>query len=1629
MKPILIASALSLSGLVLFLAWNDLSKSDRASAEGVRHQPLSALPPPTPPQTRAAVSAEPTGVPCEGCGVAHEPSSDAHPVLDPVLAEFKDWARRNAELTRQNRGLSEADRQTGLALAQRRLPVMRELIRTAPERALDNSIGFAAWASLPEAIRAEVERPFSATADYEVFAFCDPVGTPARPEWSTRMVHFEGSAHFASVYGERLSLASKRSVPVQGIVLEGIAALWDSPVQVVDATDAEAAAKFLPVVTEGARSQIAGALAWPKPILALVGGSVRTFSTEAELTERRGAIRAAESDFGPHTVSASLLASAAGGWSPSEGPAPATLGQSGWANTPKSKLVLRVVFAGQSAASHPYTQTALMNAYQAASGNFSNYSYGKTQLNVTVPSQVFVLPNAQAYYQNPPSGVSGSDRMRTDARAAALAAGINASSFDMVAYWHMPLTGGDWTAPAFANLQAPDSWYNGNQGGRTQSIIMHEVGHNYGLGHANSWSGFSGTGFESRLNNAENGEYGDPYDVMAADFGTVDGLPIYPAGHFSMNEKSYLRWIDNANIRTVTESGTYRVFPFDNQATPLANTLLGLRILNTNGDAIWVGLRSAFPSTAGKAFIVWAHNPRQHRLVDAYPLSSPGGSFATDLADAALGIDDTWTDPTRTVRVTLLETGGTGANSYIDVRIGIADTPVASFFADSNEQTRGLTGSYINTSLRSSGSDTDWTDGSQVISGSRIDAKLYFPTSSWGQRSTVGLTGGTDADWEDFSVQWDGWVRIHRQAMLATVSDDGSRLWIDRDGSGTFGTSELADNNFGNGQGFVTGNLTPMIPPGLYRIRIQYEEGDGGNAFAIAEVPFEFDLPASPKAGLTASYFNTGTHPNTDYDWYDGSPAISGARFEWPWFTGNGWGQRSQVGLTGGTDADWDNFHASWFGVLRVGDRPMRFTTLATAARLWIDANANDLLEFTSTEYSDNNWSSPGTARIGPDVENVPANSNVEMLIQFKAGTGNNTLRFGGVPAQREDDHADERVFGTLIPSSRRIDGDIRLGGESDFFAIDIPAAGSFTAYTLGSTDTFGILYNSSGTIIASSNDAQAPYNQNFEFTANIPAPGRYYISVRGGLASVWGDYTLVTRLDEETQLGAAVEQAPASVARATELITPSGITQIAGDAIIPGFVPQNLINNSGLASVPASDAGNYTSIQHTAGFASGTWATATGSDPYYFAGALPSPAFVLDLGSVHELSALVIWGYAGIANEATNFLLEFSEDGGANYRRSKTVASSSMIGTGVATLPFGATYRANRVRITMTDNARGRSFSTNGGDRVGLAEIKFIGKRAVSGWALQTDISLDGFDAARSPSIGNSADSAFEMTFPEAGRLTWWWKVSSEQSFDFLQVFSNGSLIASISGEVDWNFRELAIPAGGARILFKYAKDGSVIQGADAAWVDQIHFEPTSDGALDARGLALDLTGQTYWFNQSTTTFDGVDAMQSGPIGDNASSQMRTTIVGPASLAFRWQVSSELNWDFARFKVNGVTIQQISGVVPWSLVRHELPAGSHEILWEYAKDGSFGVNADAAWVDTVVIADPNTNPQLIDIGGGFQVRFTSVPGVLYGAEFSTDLSTWKRYLSQQPSGGTSTTIGVPTSIGTLRPLFIRIVR
>jgi len=317
---------------------------------------------------------------------------------------------------------------------------------------------------------------------------------------------------------------------------------------------------------------------------------------------------------------------------------------------------------------------------------------------------------------------------------------------------------------------------------------------------------------------------------MAVDFGSVGGVTVYPNGHFAMSEKSYLRWIDAAQVQDVVASGVYRVHRFDHASAGAPGNKLGLRCSNGNGDVVWAGLRQNFAETAGKATIVWAFRDNQHRILDTTPLSATGQNLGTDRQDGALAVGQTWVDPTQTLRITNLGGGGSSPNEYLDLQVSIVEVPSMEFFTTAGEITRGLTGSYVNANLRGS-TDTDWTDGSKTISAARVDNPVKFPTSSWGARAAVGLTGGTDADWDDFSVQWDGYMRVRRKFLLGTISDDSSRMWIDRDGDGTFSAGELVNNNWGNGQGAVLGDLSPVLDPGLYRIRVQYEEGAGGNSF------------------------------------------------------------------------------------------------------------------------------------------------------------------------------------------------------------------------------------------------------------------------------------------------------------------------------------------------------------------------------------------------------------------------------------------------------------------------------------------------------------------------------------------------------------------------------------------------------------------------------------------------------------------------------------------------------------------------------------------------------------------------------------------------------------------------------
>ncbi|MGI9244280.1 MAG: putative Ig domain-containing protein, partial [Verrucomicrobiales bacterium] len=133
--------------------------------------------------------------------------------------------------------------------------------------------------------------------------------------------------------------------------------------------------------------------------------------------------------------------------------------------------------------------------------------------------------------------------------------------------------------------------------------------------------------------------------------------------------------------------------------------------------------------------------------------------------------------------------------------------------------------------------------------------------------------------------------------------------------------------------------------------------------------------------------------------------------------------------------------------------------------------------------------------------------------------------------------------------------------------------------------------------------------------------------------------------------------------------------------------------------------------------------------------------------------------------------------------------------------------------------------------------------------WSLQTLETHDGFDAGRSAPIFHSLTSGFSINVdgPDAARF--FWKVSSEESYDFLTVsvenLETGAIeeIAAISGEVDWTEVIVPVPEGSHRIHWAYTKDADVSEGENAGWVDEISLASSSGEPLIISPTELSVT------------------------------------------------------------------------------------------------------------------------------------------------------------------------------------------
>lgn len=136
---------------------------------------------------------------------------------------------------------------------------------------------------------------------------------------------------------------------------------------------------------------------------------------------------------------------------------------------------------------------------------------------------------------------------------------------------------------------------------------------------------------------------------------------------------------------------------------------------------------------------------------------------------------------------------------------------------------------------------------------------------------------------------------------------------------------------------------------------------------------------------------------------------------------------------------------------------------------------------------------------------------------------------------------------------------------------------------------------------------------------------------------------------------------------------------------------------------------------------------------------------------------------------------------------------------------------------------------------------------------------------------------------------------------------------------------------------------------------------------ALNTVGMEWKVAGELPWFVQTNFTHDGYAAAQSGAVGPNEQSILRTTVTGPGTLSFWWEMKAYAGDAYLGFAVDGVQQGWISGSTGWKPQAAYIGSGVHTIEWILVGLGTLISTRDAGRVDEVSFIPGGVRP-LVDL-------------------------------------------------------------
>ncbi|HAV1366159.1 TPA: peptidase M11 [Vibrio parahaemolyticus] len=314
--------------------------------------------------------------------------------------------------------------------------------------------------------------------------------------------------------------------------------------------------------------------------------------------------------------------------------------------------------------------------------------------------QTWLSGDVHGYYTLPINSSCDYKGFESYITAAAEADGIDTSSYSRKVYIYPKVENCGWSGMGTVGGNPSRAWING---AFRLNTIGHELGHNFGLHHAQALE----CGTNTVGGTCYNYSYGDTLDIM----GTSNG-------HFNAFNKEQLGWIkpSEQEVVTVTNSGTYSLEPYE---TAPAGAAKGLRIKRgtdaASGQPLWyyieyrqpIGFDSFLEGQTTITDGVVFHAVTGDDLSSVQLLDMTPNSVNSDLIDAALIAGNTYEDTEAGITITTEWADSSGASVHVSFAEPMCVPSMPSVAVVSNQVSGAEPGSTVGYSVTVTNNDGD----------------------------------------------------------------------------------------------------------------------------------------------------------------------------------------------------------------------------------------------------------------------------------------------------------------------------------------------------------------------------------------------------------------------------------------------------------------------------------------------------------------------------------------------------------------------------------------------------------------------------------------------------------------------------------------------------------------------------------------------------------------------------------------------------------------------------------------------------------------------------------------------------------------------------------------------------------